>query len=79
VLELGGCIVTRGVGELEVRVPKGKDAGYVLELAVGAGQQIRHLAPLAKTLERAFLQTLENAGKGAAEGAAGDSGALAGG
>ena len=70
VLEVGGCVVTKDGSTLEVRVPGGKDAKYVLELAVGAGQQIRHLAPLTKTLERAFFQTLEKAGKNAAEGAA---------
>ena len=68
-LAAGGCVVTRDKSSLEVRVPKGKDARFVLELAVGSGEQVRHLAPLQKTLERAFLQTLEKAGHAAAEGA----------
>jgi ABC-2 type transport system ATP-binding protein len=68
-LEEGGCVVTKDGSALEVRVPKGKDAKVILELAVGAGQQVRHLAPLTKTLERAFIQTLAKAGKAAAEGA----------
>jgi ABC-2 type transport system ATP-binding protein len=67
-LELGGCVVTRDGSALEVRVPRGKDAGFVLELAVAANQQVRHVAPLTKTLERAFMQTLEKAGKSTAEG-----------
>ncbi len=62
VFEEGGCVVTRDGSALEVRVPQGKDAGYVLELAVQAGQQVRHVAPLIKTLERAFFQKLEDAG-----------------
>lgn len=68
-----GCVVTGEGSTLEVRVPKGKDARFVLEAAIQGGQQIRHLAPLVKTLERAFLQTLENAGQSAPEGAAAES------
>jgi ABC-2 type transport system ATP-binding protein len=68
-LEVSGCVVTRDGSTLEVRVPAGKDARFVLEVALSASQQVRHLAPLTKTLERAFLQTLEKAGAAQAEGA----------
>ncbi len=69
-LELAGCVVTATGGSLEVRVPEGKGAESILAVAVESGHQIRHLTPLAQTLERAFLSTLERAGHGAAEGAA---------
>ena len=69
-LELARCVVTRDGSTLEVRVPKGEGAGYVLKAAVEGGQQIRHLAPLVQTLERAFMKTLEQAGKDAPEGGA---------
>lgn len=69
VFEEGGCVVTRDGSVLEVRVPKGKSAGYVIELAVQAGQQVRHVSPLVKTLERAFFQKLEDAGVSSADGA----------
>lgn len=65
-LELGGCVVTQQGSTLEVRAPKGTNAEYILKLAVDAQLQIRHLAPLTKTLERAFLQTLESAEQSAA-------------
>ncbi|UJR79873.1 ABC transporter ATP-binding protein [Sandaracinus amylolyticus] len=68
-LEVGGCVVTRDGSTLAVRVPSGKDARFILELAISSGQQVRHVAPLTKTLERAFMQTLEKAGAAAAEGA----------
>ncbi len=61
-LELGRCIVTRTGSTLEVRVPDGKDATYVLTLAQEEKHQLRHLAPLVQTLERAFLKTLADAG-----------------
>lgn len=61
-LELGRCVVTRSGSTLEVRVPDGKDATYVLELALQGKHQLRHLAPLAQTLERAFLKTMAEAG-----------------
>jgi ABC-2 type transport system ATP-binding protein len=69
-LEAGGCVVTREGASLAVRVPRGEGPRKILELALAAGQQVRHLAPLKKTLERAFMQTLEKAGKHVAEGAA---------
>jgi ABC-2 type transport system ATP-binding protein len=64
-LELGRCVVTRAGSTLEVRVPDGKDGTYVLSLAHEGKHQIRHLAPLVQTLERAFLKTLADAGHGA--------------
>lgn len=68
-LEESGCVVTRDGSTLEVRVPKGKGADFILRAAVDAKHQIRHLSPLVKTLERAFFQTLEKAGQVAPEGA----------
>jgi ABC-2 type transport system ATP-binding protein len=61
-LELGRCVVTREGSALEVRVPDGEDATYVLKLAQEGKHQLRHLAPLVQTLERAFLKTLADAG-----------------
>ncbi|MBX3272427.1 MAG: ABC transporter ATP-binding protein [Sandaracinaceae bacterium] len=61
-LELGRCIVERAGSTLEVRVPDGEDATYLLRLAHAEGHQLRHLAPLVQTLERAFLKTLADAG-----------------
>lgn len=69
-LEEAGCVVTRDASTLEVRVPKGKGADFILRAAVAEKHQIRHLSPLVKTLERAFFQTLEKAGQVAPEGAA---------
>lgn len=76
-LELAGCVVRRETVQsstLEVRVPKGSDgktlgANFVLETAIAAGQQVRHVAPLVQTLERAFFKTLADAGQIAPEGA----------
>jgi ABC-2 type transport system ATP-binding protein len=68
-LEESGCVVTRDGSTLEVRVPKGKNADFILRAAVEGKHQIRHLSPLVKTLERAFFQTLEKAGQVAPEGA----------
>ena len=63
-LELGRCVVQLQGATLEVKVPEGEGPRYVLQVAVEAGHQVRHLAPLKKTLERAFLQTIEDAGAG---------------
>jgi len=71
-LELAGCVVRRETVQsstLEVRVPSGKGANFVLETATAAGQQVRHVAPLVQTLERAFFKTLADAGQIAPEGA----------
>ncbi len=67
-LELEGCVVTVDGSTLEVRVPSGQGPRAILRAATSAGLQVRHLAPLQKTLERAFLQTLEEAGHAAPEG-----------
>lgn len=67
-LELAECVVTQNGTTLEVRVPEGADADYILKVAVDSGQQVRHLAPLVQTLERAFMRTLEAAGQAAPEG-----------
>ena len=68
-LEENGFIVKRdGTSTLEVRAPKGKGADEILRAAVEGGFQIRHLAPLVQTLERAFFKTLEEAGEAAPEG-----------
>lgn len=75
-LEAGGCEVAREGTSLAVRPPKGEGPRKILALALGAGQQVRHLAPLTKTLERAFLQTLEKAGHRTTLGAAGPSSTL---
>src|SRR5690606_28004118 len=61
-LELGRCVVTKNGSTLEVRVPDGEGATYVLRLAHEGNHQLRHLAPLVQTLERAFLKTLADAG-----------------
>ena len=67
-LERARCVVTQTGTTLEVRVPKGHDAALVLRVANEARQQVRHLAPLVQTLERAFLRTLADAGQSAPEG-----------
>ncbi|MBK8169721.1 MAG: ABC transporter ATP-binding protein [Sandaracinaceae bacterium] len=60
-LELSQCIVTMQGTTLEVRVPHNGGAAHVVRVAVEAGCQLRHLAPLQHTLERAFFETLEKA------------------
>ncbi|MFW6050177.1 MAG: ABC transporter ATP-binding protein [Myxococcota bacterium] len=66
-LEQAGCVVTPKGGVLETRLPAGEPPDLILRVAVQAGLQVRHMAPLAQTLERAFLETLERAGRPAAE------------
>ncbi len=61
-LELDRCVVTMRGTVLEVRVPEGEGARYILKSARTANEQVRHLSPLVNTLERAFLQTLDAAG-----------------
>jgi len=63
-LELARCVVEVQGGTLEVKVPEGEGPRYVLQVALEGGHQIRHIAPLKKTLERAFLQTIEEASAG---------------
>ncbi|NOY93058.1 MAG: ABC transporter ATP-binding protein [Deltaproteobacteria bacterium] len=60
-LELARCVVQVERGGLEVRVPEGEDANLILRVALEAGVQLRHLAPLRRTLERAFLETVRDA------------------
>jgi ABC-2 type transport system ATP-binding protein len=67
-LELAKCVVTQSGTTLEVRVPEGANADFILKVAVDSGQQVRHLAPFVQTLERAFMRTLEAAGQAAPEG-----------
>ncbi len=62
-LELAKCVVVQRGTSLEVRLPKGESANYVLKVAVEAKQQVRHVAPLVHTLERAFLKTIGDAPK----------------
>jgi len=57
-LEREGCVITQTGATLEVRLPEGVPASQILAAAVQTGAQVRHLAPLRKTLERAFLDTL---------------------
>jgi ABC-2 type transport system ATP-binding protein len=61
VLAENGCVVTRDGSMLTVRVPEGEGARFLLMLALRTGVQIRHVAPLKQTLERAFLETLRTA------------------
>jgi ABC-2 type transport system ATP-binding protein len=67
-LELHKCVVTMEGATLEVRVPKGENADFILKIAHEADQQVRHISPLVQTLERAFMRTLEEAGQAAPEG-----------
>jgi len=62
-LELARCVVTMEGTTLEVRVPEGEAQRYILKVAAEGGFQVRHLAPLTQTLERAFMQTLADAEK----------------
>ena len=61
-LELGRCVVQKATSALEVRVPDNEGATYMVKLAYEGGHQLRHVAPLVHTLERAFLETLASAG-----------------
>jgi ABC-2 type transport system ATP-binding protein len=60
-LHLAKCIVTSRGSTMEVRVPQGERASYILKVAVEAGVQVRHLAPLTRTLDDAFHDTLSAA------------------
>ena len=59
-LELERCIVKMHGSNLEVRLPEGETPSLLLAVANKGGFQVRHMAPLVKTLERAFFQTLED-------------------
>ena len=56
-LEAAGCVVRLEGAALEVKVPDGA-AERILAVALGAGVQVRHVAPLQRTLEKAFLSTI---------------------
>lgn len=60
-LTQSGCDVRVSGSTLEVRVPQGFNATSIVRLANLHGCQLRHLAPLRHTLERAFFETLEKA------------------
>ena len=68
-LELEKCVVKKQDSTLSVRVPDGRDIKLILGAAQKSGAQLRHVAPLVNSLERAFFKTLEKAGRSAAEGA----------
>ncbi|MCA9583343.1 MAG: hypothetical protein KC416_16195, partial [Myxococcales bacterium] len=59
-LEQVGCLVTAVADALEVRPPAGQGTSLILARAEETGAQVRHLAPLRMTLERAFFETLES-------------------
>lgn len=58
-LTAAGCQVRRAGSALHVHAPVPLDARDVLRVAVETGAQVRHLAPLRKTLEDAFLGVVE--------------------
>lgn len=62
-LELERCVVTEDGPSLHVRLPDGAGTELILKVAVASKAQIRHLAPLKKTLEEAFLEQMEAAGE----------------
>lgn len=68
-LERAGCRVKGDDSTLDVHLPIGSKPELVLRVASEAGIEIRHVAPLAMTLERAFFDTLEKSQKHRAEGA----------
>ncbi|MCB9667740.1 MAG: ABC transporter ATP-binding protein [Myxococcales bacterium] len=57
----GWTTAVRG-GNLEIQTAPGVQAGELLRLASENAYQVRHLAPLRQTLERAFFRTLKEAG-----------------
>ncbi len=57
-----GCTVKFQDGGLLVRLPCGKSQQMLWELAVAAGEQIRHLRPQRSTLEEVFLKAVEHEG-----------------
>lgn len=69
-LERAGCRVSGDDSALEVRLPVGVPAESILRVAKENGVAIRHLAPLSRTLEQAFFETLADASRTAPEGAA---------
>jgi ABC-2 type transport system ATP-binding protein len=55
-----GCTVKFQDGSLLVRLPSGQSQQMLWELAVAAGEQIRHLRPQRSTLEEVFLKAIEH-------------------
>jgi len=68
-LERAGCRVSGDDSSLEVHLPVGGKPELVLRVARENSIGIRHLAPLSRTLEEAFFQTLEKAQSTSPEGA----------
>lgn len=68
-LEAAGCRVAGDDSTLEVKLPSGSGPELVLRVAREAKLEIRHLAPLSMTLERAFFATLQRANEAVPEGA----------
>lgn len=69
-LERAGCRVSGDSSTLDVHLPIGAKPELILRVAAEAGAEIRHLAPMTMTLERAFFDTLDKNHYGAPEGAA---------
>ncbi len=68
-LVAAGCRVAGDDSTLEVRLPPGLGPELVLRTAREADLEIRHLAPLSMSLERAFFETLARADQSTPEGA----------
>jgi ABC-2 type transport system ATP-binding protein len=68
-LEAAGCRVAGDDSTLDVHLPIGSKPELILRVANEAGLEIRHVAPLTMTLERAFFDTLEKNNHGKPEGA----------
>lgn len=68
-LEAAGFRVAGDDSTLEVKLPEGVGPEAIVRIAREASLEIRHLAPLAMTLERAFFATLAAAHEAVPEGA----------
>lgn len=61
-LEMERCVILRDdAATLVFRLPEGEDLHLVLQVAKSGGFQVRHLAPMVRSLETAFLETIESA------------------
>lgn len=58
-LERAGCRVRPMASTLEVKVPENERAERIVAVALDVGAQLRYVAPLQRSLEKAFLHTLE--------------------
>jgi ABC-2 type transport system ATP-binding protein len=58
-LEAAGCRVARAGSAFHVAAPPGLGATGLLRLVTEAGAQVRHLAPVRRTLEDAFLNAMD--------------------